>query len=75
MEEKGRKVLKLQDAFLNRMRKERVWVAVNLLSGEKLYGHIMAFDNYCVHLKGYGDEEHLIYKHAIASISPQGGEG
>lgn len=75
MEERARKVVKLQDAFLNRMRKERIWVAVSLLSGERLYGYIAAFDNYCLHLKGYGEEEHLLYKHAIASISPQGQQG
>ncbi|RLA93835.1 MAG: RNA chaperone Hfq [Deltaproteobacteria bacterium] len=75
MEEKQRKPIKLQEAFLNRMRKERRWVAVGLLSGERLFGNIAAFDNYCIHLRGYGDEEHLIYKHAITSITPSPEEG
>jgi len=73
--EKERKPIKLQEAFLNRMRKERQWVSVILLSGERLFGYITGFDNYCIHLKGYGEEEYLIYKHAVASISPQGGKG
>ena len=48
MEEKQRKPIKLQEAFLNRMRKERRWVAVGLLSGERLFGNNAAFDNYCI---------------------------
>ena len=75
MEDRGqRKTIKLQDAFLNRMRKERRWVAVGLLSGDRLFGNITGFDSYCIHLKGFGDEEHLIYKHAITSISPTEGQ-
>ncbi len=71
----GEKAPKLQEAFLNKLRKERVWVSLTLLNGERLYGYVVAFDLYCVLIKGYGDEEHLVYKHAIASISPQpGGE-
>lgn len=67
------KVPKLQEAFLNKLRKEGVWVSLTLLNGERLYGHIVAFDPYCLLIKGYGDEEHLVYKHAIAYISPQAG--
>jgi host factor-I protein len=73
MEQKQKKPVKLQEAFLNRVRKEKIWVCVSLISGERLFGSIVGFDNYCLHLKGYGEEEHLIYKHAISAISPQKG--
>jgi host factor-I protein len=58
----------VQDQFLNRMRREKAWLTVSLLSGEKLYGTIAGFDNFCIQLKGEGDQ--LIYKHAIAAIIP-----
>jgi host factor-I protein len=60
--------INIQDQFLNRMRRDRIWTRIELVSGEKLYGHIVGFDNFCVQLKGSG--EHLIYKHGIAFIAP-----
>ena len=38
------------------------------VSGEKLHGTIIGFDNFCIQLKG--STEHLVYKHAIAFITP-----
>jgi len=70
VETAGRAPIKLQEQFLNRMRREKIWVAVELTSGQRLFGHITGFDNFCVYLKGYGEEEHLIYKHSIAYITP-----
>jgi host factor-I protein len=61
-------VVNIQDQFLNRMRREKVWLTVALLSGEKLYGTIAGFDNFCIQLQGDGDQ--LIYKHAVAAIIP-----
>jgi host factor-I protein len=58
----------IQDQFLNRVRREKVWLTVELLSGEKLYGTINGFDNFCILLKGTGEQ--LIYKHAIAAVIP-----
>jgi host factor-I protein len=58
----------IQDQFLNRMRREKKWLSVALTSGEKLYGTISGFDNFCILLKG--DGEQLIYKHAIAAVVP-----
>ena len=62
----------IQDLFLNRMRREKRWLAVTLQTGEKLYGTISGFDNFCILLQGEG--EHLIYKHAIAAINPMARE-
>ena len=58
----------IQDQFLNRVRREKVWLTVALSSGEKLYGTVTGFDNFCILLKGEGEQ--LIYKHAIAAIIP-----
>jgi host factor-I protein len=58
----------IQDQFLNRMRREKVWLTVALSSGEKLYGTISGFDNFCILLQG--DGEQLIYKHAVAAVIP-----
>ncbi|WP_298432885.1 RNA chaperone Hfq [Geobacter sp.] len=57
----------IQDQYLNQSRKERVRVAVKLMSGEKLDGYIKSFDNFSVLMEIQGDI--LIYKHAIASIT------
>ena len=62
----------IQDQFLNRMRRERVWITVELVSGEKIHGNIIGFDNFCIHLKGSGEQ--LVYKHAVAYIAPQASE-
>ena len=62
--------INVQDQFLNRIRRDRVRVVVELTTGRKIEGIILSFDNFCVVLRGEGDQ--LIYKHAISSISPGG---
>ncbi len=57
----------IQDQFLNQSRKERVKVVIKLMSGENVEGFIKSFDNFSVLIELRGD--HLIYKHAIASIT------
>ncbi len=59
--------INVQDQFLNRIRRDRNHVVVELVTGRKLEGVIQSFDNFCVVLRGKGDE--LIYKHAISSIT------
>lgn len=58
----------VQDQFLNQVRREKLRVVVELLSGEKVEGIIVSFDNFSliVEDKGY----RLIYKHGISSIYP-----
>jgi host factor-I protein len=60
--------INVQDQFLNRIRRERNHVIVELTTGRKIEGVILSFDNFCVVLRGEADQ--LIYKHAICSISP-----
>lgn len=58
--------INVQDQFINSMRKERIQVEVELVTGKILEGFIKSFDNYCIVLEA--DRLYLIYKHAIADI-------
>ena len=57
----------VQDQFLNRVRRERMPVSIELMTGKKVGGAIVSFDNFSLVVRGESDQ--LIYKHAIASIS------
>lgn len=59
--------INVQDQFLNRIRRDRSQVVVELTTGRKLEGIIQSFDNFCLILRSKGDE--LVYKHAIASLT------
>ncbi len=59
----------LQTTFLNRARKDGLRVAIWLVSGKRLVGKIKGYDRFTVLLEGSGGEQ-LIFKHAVASISP-----
>ncbi len=69
--------INFQDQFLNIARRECLLTEVELLSGEKIRGHIKSFDNFCLLFESEGsggDErnetgEQLIYKHALARIT------
>ncbi len=56
----------VQDQFLNQVRREKLKVIIELLSGEKVECTVTSFDNFSliVEAKGY----RLIYKHGISSI-------
>jgi host factor-I protein len=60
--------INVQDQFLNRIRKDRNHVVVELMNGRKIEGTILSFDNFCLIIRGEADQ--LVYKHAICSISP-----
>jgi len=60
--------INIQDQFLNRIRRDRNHVVVELTTGRKIEGVIHSFDNFCIVLRGESDQ--LVYKHAICSISP-----
>ncbi len=60
--------INIQDQFLNRVRRDRSHVIVELTTGRKIEGVILGFDNFCLILRGEADQ--LVYKHAICSISP-----
>jgi host factor-I protein len=60
--------INVQDQFLNRVRRDRKRVMIELTTGRQIEGIILSFDNFCIILRGEAD--HLVYKHAICSISP-----
>lgn len=57
----------IQDTFLNAARKDRISVTIYLMSGVKLTGKIRSFDKYALVLES-GNQEQLIYKHAISTV-------
>ena len=61
----------IQDQYLNQARKERVLVAVIMMSGDRLEGLIKSFDTFSVLLDSGGDT--LFYKHAIATMNSADG--
>ena len=71
----------LQDPFLKVLRKEKVPVAIYLVSGIKLQGQIESFDQFVIVLKNTVNQ--MVYKHAISTVVPSrqvrvpmsGGEG
>ena len=58
----------LQDPFLNALRKERVPVAVYLVSGIKLQGQIESFDQFVILLRNTVTQ--MIYKSAVSTVVP-----
>jgi host factor-I protein len=66
----GEKVLNVQDAFLNYVRKNKTMLTIFLVNGVKLTGVVTWFDNFSVLLRREGHSQ-LVYKHAISTIMPQ----
>lgn len=64
----ARSSMNLQDGFLNEVRKDGSAISVILLDGSVLVGTVSGFDSFTVVLSAE-DEQHLVYKHAIARIS------
>lgn len=60
--------INIQDQFLNRIRRDRIHIVIELTTGRKIEGVLVSFDNFCIILRGETDQ--LIYKHAICSVSP-----
>lgn len=65
---------KLQDPFLNFLRKEHVPVSIFLVNGIKLTGTIEGYDPYVILLAGNDDKTkgvlQSVYKHGISTIVP-----
>ncbi|MCX5868801.1 MAG: RNA chaperone Hfq [Proteobacteria bacterium] len=68
--------INIQDQFLNQVRRDKLKVTVELLSGNRLEGvRVISFDNFCLLLDKPEPEntQVLVYKHAVASIRPAPG--
>lgn len=61
--------INLQDVFLNQVRKEHLPITIYLVNGFQLKGIVKGFDSYTIVLDSDG-KQHLIYKHAISTITP-----
>ena len=61
---------RVQDAFLARVRQERVPVTLFLVNGFQLRGCISGFDPFVIVLMSDGKQQ-MIYKHAVSTIVPQ----
>lgn len=69
-----RNAMDVQDSFLANLRREGKPVFVYLVTGKRLTGFIKRFDRYCLVVESHG-QEHLVFKHAIASLCLARGEG
>lgn len=66
-------VMNIQDSFLNQARRERISLDVHLVDGSDLHGKISAFDSFTIILlNDEREEQYLIYKHAIGTVTPAG---
>ena len=63
--------LPLQDAYLQAIKRENAPVTIYLRNGFQLRGHVRGFDNFTIILE-YDNKPHLVYKHAVSTVSPQG---
>lgn len=61
--------INLQDAFLNKARKDHISVTIYLTNGFQFKGVIKGFDEFTVILDCDG-KQNLVYKHAISTIIP-----
>ncbi|MBC5824980.1 MAG: RNA chaperone Hfq [Candidatus Eremiobacteraeota bacterium] len=62
--------LPLQDSYLLAIKRENAPVTIYLRNGFQLRGHVRGFDNFTIVLE-YDNKPHLVYKHAVSTVSPQ----
>lgn len=62
------KAQKIQEPFLNALRKERIPVSIFMKNGIKLQGTIESFDQFVVMLKNVSTQ--VVFKHAISTVVP-----
>jgi len=59
-----------QDAMLNAIRRDNAFVTIYLVNGLPLRGTVKGFDNFTILLESEG-KQHMVYKHAVSTITPQ----
>jgi len=59
-----------QDSFLHQLQQSAVAVAVYLKNGIKLIGTIVAHDTYVIIIQNPDRTQQIVFKHAMATISP-----
>jgi host factor-I protein len=58
----------IQDAFFRHVCRDKVTVTVRMMDGSEIEGRVTHFDRYAV-VVDHAGADHLIFKHAIASIT------
>jgi len=61
--------INIQDPFFYQLRRDSQMIHVFLISGKRLTGILRRFDRFSIVIENQGQEQ-LVFKHAIASISP-----
>ena len=64
------RALPLQDGYLSEIRRLNVPVTIYLMNGFQLRGIVKGFDAFTILLE-YERKTHLVYKHAVSTVSPQ----
>lgn len=64
----------VQDSFFYALRREGRPIHVYLVTGKRVTGVLRRFDRYAIVVESHG-LEHLVYKHAIATVCIVRGEG
>ena len=60
----------LQDSYLAEIKRQGTPVTIYLVNGFQLRGIVKGFDSFTILLE-YERKTHLIYKHAVSTVSPQ----
>ena len=63
------RIINVQDAFLNYVRRNKIQVTLFLMNGVKMIGFVVCFDQNTILVKKEGYAQ-LVYKHAISTICP-----
>lgn len=66
----AQRALPLQDGYLAEIKRQGVPVTIYLVNGFQLRGVVKGFDAFTILLE-YERKTHLIYKHAVSTVSPQ----
>jgi host factor-I protein len=73
-QDKTKSSVNVQDGFFYALRREGKLIHVYLLTGKRVTGVLRRFDRYALVVESHG-LEHLVYKHAIATVCLVRGEG
>ncbi|NWF99614.1 MAG: RNA chaperone Hfq [Thermoanaerobaculaceae bacterium] len=73
-QERSKTAINVQDSFFYALRRDGRLVHVYLLTGKRVTGVLRRFDRYALVVESHG-VEHLVYKHAVATVCPARSEG
>ena len=73
-QERSKGSVNVQDGFFYALRREAKPIHVYLITGKRLTGVLRRFDRYALVVESHG-LEHMVYKHAIATVCLARGEG